>query len=137
MALCKYCKDIDLIDLWVSKSPQNHQPSFLALTLSAEDCPSCSIILSCLPSSLVGSHQFPISLDQAAAIPRLNLVTINGYKYATTITDCPIKIDSLLFYFNEQKLISEKIDVEDRRTHKADPKYFSIYLDAYADSGKQ
>ena len=64
-------------------------------------------------------------------------MTINGYKYATTITDCPIKIDSLLFYFNEQKLISEKIDVQDGRTHKADPKYFSIYLDAYADSGKQ
>lgn len=136
MALCKHCKSIDLINLWVSKSSQSHQPSFLALTISAEDCPGCDIILSCLPSSLVPSHLFPTSLFQAAAIPQLNLVTVNGYKYATTVSDCPIKIDSLLFYFDEQKQMPVKIDTQDGCTHKANPKYFSMWLDAYADSGE-
>ena len=137
MTLCKHCKNIDLINLWVSKSPQNHQPSFLALILFAENCSGCDIILSCLPSSLIGSHLFPISLDQAAAIPQLNLVTINEYKYATTVSDCSIKIDSLLFYFDEQKQIPVKIDIQDECTHKADPKYFSMWLDAFADSDEQ
>lgn len=137
MTLCKHCKNINLINLWVSKSPQNHQPSFLALTLSAENCPGCDIILSCLLSFLIESHLFSISLDQAVAIPQLNLVTINEYKYATTVSDCSIKIDSLLFYFDEQKQIPVKIDIQNECTHKADSKYFSMWLDAFADSDEQ
>lgn len=137
MALCQHCKNIDLINLWVSKSPQNHQPSFLALTISAEECPGCDIILSCLPSSLVASYLFSTLLDQATVIPQLNLATVNGYKYATTVTDCPIKIDALLFYFDKQKQIPKKIDTQDARTYKADPKYFSMWLDTYADRGEQ
>ena len=137
MPLCKHCKDIDLISLWASKSPQTHQPSFLALTLSAEDCPSCDIIFGCLPSSPVAGHLLPMSLDQAAAIAPLKLVTVNGYKYATTVTDRPAKIDSLLFYFDDHNQIQEKTDVQDGHTHKADPRNFGIWLDAYANSGER
>lgn len=126
MTLCKHCKNIDLINLWIFKSSQNHQSSFLALILFAENCSDCDIILSCLLSSLIESHLFSISLDQVVAISQLNLVTINEYKYATTVSDCFIKIDSLLFYFDEQKQISVKIDIQNECMHKADSKYFSM-----------
>jgi hypothetical protein len=139
MTLCKRCKDIDLTSLWGSKSPQSHQPSFLALTFSAEDCLGCDIILGCLPSPPVAGLPLPTLPDQPAATAPLKLVTVNGYKYATTVSNSPVKIDSLLFYFDDQKqgdLNDVAHNARNQHIHKANPKYFCTSLDVYADNGK-
>lgn len=135
MTLCDCCKNIDLTGLWASKSPQSHQPSFLALTLSAEVCPACDIILGCLPSPPTAGLPLPTLLDQPLATAPLKVVTVNGYKYACTVTDRPVKIDSLLFYFDDQES-GDLDDVHNGDFHKADPHYFHRSLDVYAHGSK-
>lgn len=56
------------------------------------------------------------------------ILTINGYKYATTVTDSPINIDSVMFYFDDLWNMQDLENVQ----RKADPKYFFSRLDIFA-----
>lgn len=134
MTLCKHCRYIDLVSLWTTKSPRFHQPSFLALTFSAEDCPGCDIILDCLPSPPVAGLPLPTLFAPSAP---LVLATANEYKYAATVADSPVNIDSLLFYFDDQKQIQDLNGLRRGKPHKADPKYFGRWLDVYAGTVKR
>lgn len=115
MPVCIHCSFIDVIGLWTTKSPRLHKPSFLALVFSAEDCPSCEIILDSLSTPPVIGLPLPTLL--APSTP-LAVATVNGYKYATTVTDSPANIDTLLFYFDYQR----DIKGPDGPQGKADPK---------------
>ena len=92
---------------------------------SAEDCLSCEIILDSLPSPPRGGIHLPTLL--APSTP-LVILTINGYKYATTVTDSPINIDSVMFYFDDLWNMQDLENVQ----RKADPKYFFSRLDIFA-----
>jgi hypothetical protein len=60
----------------------------------------------------------------------LKLVTVNGYKYATTVSSSRVKIDSLLlFYFDDQKQEDLNDVVHNEHMHKLNPKYFCTSLD--------
>jgi hypothetical protein len=125
MPLCIHCSAIDLIGLWTTKSPRLHKPSFLELVFSAENCLSCEIILESLPTPPVAGLPLPTLLASSAP---LLVVTVNGYKYARTVIDSPINIDSLIFYFDDLWNIQGLDNVQG----KADPKYFHSCLDVFA-----
>ncbi|OBT54527.1 hypothetical protein VE04_05537 [Pseudogymnoascus sp. 24MN13] len=127
MPACIDCGFIDLIGLWTTKSSRLHKPSFLELVFSAENCLSCEIILDSLPTPPVAGLPLPTLLAPSAP---LLVVTVNGYKYARTVVDSPINIDSLIFYFDDLWSIQGLDNVQG----KADPKYFRSCLDVFSDS---
>ena len=109
--------------------------SSLALTFSAEDCPGCNIILGCLPSPPISGLPLPTLLNQPTATAPMKLMTINAYRYATTVSDCPVNIDSLLFYFDDQR--EEDLNYVNEHVGKVNQMYFCTRLDVYAGPGKQ
>lgn len=125
MSACIDCRFIDLIGLWTTKSPRLHKPSFLELVFSAENCLSCEIILKSLPIPPVAGLPLPTLLAPSAP---LLVVTVNGYKYARTVIDSPINIDSLIFYFDDLWNMQDLDNIQG----KADPKYFHSCLDVFA-----
>lgn len=125
MPACIDCGFTDLIGLWTTKSSRLHKPSFLELVFSAENCLSCEIILESLPTPPVAGLPLPTLLAPSAP---LLVVTVNGYKYARTVVDSPINIDSLIFYFDDLWNIQGLDNVQG----KADPKYFRRCLDVFS-----
>lgn len=125
MPICIHCSSIDLIGLWTTKSPRLHKPSLLALVFSAEDCQGCEIILDSLSTRPVLGLPLPTLLEPSTP---LAVATINGYKYTTAVTDTPVNIDCLLFYFDHL------CDVQgvDNVWGKPDPKYPGSWLDIFS-----
>lgn len=125
MPICIHCSSIDLIGLWATKSPRLHKPSLPALVFSAEDCPSCEIILDSLSTRPVLGLPLPTLLEPSTP---LAVATINGYKYTTAVTDNPVNIDCLLFYFDDRF----NIQGVDNVGGKADPEYAGSWLDIFS-----